>query len=232
MQENSELHMPEIEEDIALPASATEAFPELSPQEELNMRARTIKMLSDLKGEPLALDGSKKDEAEEIARQMISNPSLRPEFAKYPNETIAYLAGMVQQMNCMIVNELSDLKLYVVNKLVFEAENARDSKSRLTALKQLGEVDGVDAFKRRSELTVQVKPLAEVEKELLGVLSNIEAIDAEYMVVPNSPEEPHHLPHPVEVECEPEDGSEERESEEQGEDTDSDPSEVHSGSPE
>lgn len=180
-------------------------------------------MLSDLKGEPLALDGSKKDEAEEIARQMISNPSLRPEFAKYPNETIAYLAGMVQQMNCMIVNELSDLKLYVVNKLVFEAEKARDSKSRLTALKQLGEVDGVDAFKRRSELTVQVKPLAEVEKELLGVLSNIEAIDAEYMVVPNSP---------VEVEREPEDGSEERESEEQGEDTDSDPSEVHSGSPE
>lgn len=185
MQENIELdyNIPDIEEGIPLPASATEAFPILSPKEELDMRARTIKMLSDLKGEVLTVDGNKKEEAEELARQMMTDPALRPQFSKYPNETIAYLAGMVQQMNCMIVNELSDLKLYVVNKLVLEIENTKDSKSRLTALKHLGEIDGVDAFKKRSELTVQVKPLAEVEKELLGVLDSIEAIEGEYAPV-------------------------------------------------
>ena len=49
---------------------------------------------------------------------MASDPKHRPEFANYPNETLAFLAGMVAQMNVSIVEELSDLKMYVVNKLV------------------------------------------------------------------------------------------------------------------
>jgi hypothetical protein len=38
----------------------------------------------------------------------------------------------------------------------------------------LGEVDGVDAFKKRSETTHIIKPIEEVEKELLSVLEGIE----------------------------------------------------------
>lgn len=41
-------------------------------------------------------------------------------------------------------------------------------------LSKLGEVDGVDAFKKRSETTHIVKPIEEVEKELLSVLEGIE----------------------------------------------------------
>lgn len=167
-------NIPEIEEGLSLPAHATEAFPVLSPAEELNMRARTIKYLADLKNESFDVDPEMAEEAEDLARQMMTNPAMRPEFSKYPNETIAYLAGMVQQMNCMIVDELSDLKLYVVNKLVMEVENARTPKDRISALAKLGEVDGVDAFKKRSEMTVQVKPIEEVEKELLTILEGVE----------------------------------------------------------
>jgi hypothetical protein len=83
---------------------------------------------------------------------------------------MAYLAGMVAQSNCMIVEELSDLKLYVVNKLVSEIENAKDSKARISAIAKLGEVDGVDAFKKRTEMTVKIQPIEEVEKELLQTL--------------------------------------------------------------
>jgi hypothetical protein len=88
---------------------------------------------------------------------------------------------MVAQMNISIVDELSDLKMYVVNKLVMEVENAKDPKARIAALGKLGEVDGVDAFKKRSEVTHKVQTLEEVEKELLetlGVLEN-KAIDVE-----------------------------------------------------
>jgi hypothetical protein len=88
---------------------------------------------------------------------------------------MAYLAGLVAQTNCMIVDELSDLKLYVVNKLVQEVEHATSSKDRISALAKLGEVDGVDAFKKRSEVTMQIKPMAEVEKELLEALNVLEA---------------------------------------------------------
>ena len=166
--------IPDIDTDIPLPASAADALPELSPAEELQMRARTIALLADIQGKSLLPGDDAQQKAEDLARQMIEDPKLRPEYAIYPNETIAYLAGMVQQINYAIVDDLADLKTYVINKLVWEVENAKDPKSRITALKALGEVDGVDAFKRRSELTVVHKPIEEVEKELLAVLEGVE----------------------------------------------------------
>jgi hypothetical protein len=166
--------IPDLEDNIPLPKSALEALPNLTPKEELDMRARTIKFISDLTGKPLAPSKDNVVEAQTLARRMMEDPKLRPDFATYPNETMAYLAGMIAQSNCMLVEELSDLKLYVVNKLIQEVEEAKDSKARISALKLLGEVDGVDTFKKRTEVTVQIKPIEEVEKELLSVLESIE----------------------------------------------------------
>jgi hypothetical protein len=137
--------------------------------------------MSDLTGNPLSPTKENADQAREIARQMISDPTLRPDFAQYPNETLAMLAGMVAQMNVSIVEELSDLKMYVVNRLVMEVENAKDAKTRVAALSKLGEIDGVDAFKKRSEVTHKILSIEEVEKELLDTLNKLEdkAIDVE-----------------------------------------------------
>ena len=177
----SEQIMPYIEENIPLPKNASDAFPDLSPSEELTMRANVGKLMSDLTGNPLAPTQENADQAREIAKQMISDPTLRPDFSKYPNETLAMLAGMVAQMNVSIVEELSDLKMYVVNKLVAEIESAKDAKTRVAALSKLGEIDGVDAFKKRSEVTHKIMSIEEVEKELLDTLTKLEdkAIDVE-----------------------------------------------------
>lgn len=169
--------VPEIEENIPIPASAADALPQLSPKEELDMRARTIKLLADINGDPITPSEEQKEVAQSLAKQMMQDPQMRPEYAKYPNEVMAYLAGMISQSNCMLVDELSDLKMYVVNKLVYEVEHARDSKSRIAALSKLGEVDGVDAFKKRSEVTMKVQSIEEVEKELLTTLEALEGID-------------------------------------------------------
>ena len=166
--------VPELEEAIPLPANAAEALPDLTVEQELNMRARTIKLLSDLTGKPIIPTADDVDKAKELAREMIEDPKKRIEYSKYPNEMMAYLAGMVAQSNCALVDELSELKNYVVNKLVYEVEHASDSKTRIQALTKLGEVDGVDAFKRRTETTHIIKPIEEVEKELLSVLEGIE----------------------------------------------------------
>ena len=173
--------MPYIEENIPLPKNASDAFPDLSPSEELTMRANVVKLMSDLTGNPLVPSQENADQAKALARQMISDPTLRPDFSKYPNETLAMLAGMVAQMNVSIVEELSDLKMYVVNKLVMEIEQAKDAKTRVSALSKLGEVDGVDAFKKRSEVTHKIMSIEEVEKELLDTLTKLEdkAIDVE-----------------------------------------------------
>jgi hypothetical protein len=169
--------VPEIEDNIPLPASAADAMPQLSPKEELDMRARTIKLLADINGDPITPSEEQKEVAQSLAKQMMQDPQMRPDYAKYPNEVMAYLAGMVSQSNCMLVDELSDLKMYVVNKLVYEIEHARDSKSRIAALSKLGEVDGVDAFKKRSEVTMKVQSIEEVEKELLITLEALEGVD-------------------------------------------------------
>ena len=90
-------------------------------------------------------------------------------------------------MNVSIVEELSDLKMYVVNKLVAEVEAAKDPKVRVAALAKLGEIDGVDAFKKRSEVTHKHMSIEEVEEELLSTLTAIEdkVIDVEAKAVVN-----------------------------------------------
>lgn len=177
--------VPLIEENIPLPDNAREAFPDLTAEQELQMRANVIKLMSDLTGQELAPTQENADQAKALAKEMMANPQYRPDYSKYPNETLAMLAGMVAQMNVSIVEELSDLKMYVVNKLVAEIENAKDPKARITALSKLGEIDGVDAFKKRSEVTHKHMSIEEVEKELLQTLESIEdkVIDVEARMV-------------------------------------------------
>lgn len=165
-------HMPSVEADIPLPASATEAMPELTPREEIEMRARTVKMISDLNGTPIEPTVENRGEALELMEKVVSNKTT-PDLANYPNETLAYLGGMVAMYDGMIVRDLADFKLYVVNKLVAETEHP-DGKIRLGALKALGEVDGVDAFKKRTEVTHKQQSMEEVEKELLTTLEKLE----------------------------------------------------------
>jgi hypothetical protein len=173
--------IPNIEDNVPLPKNARDAFPDLSPTEELNMRANVIKFLSDITGQPISPTKENAEEAQALAKQMLANPELRPDFSKYPNETLALMAGMVSQMNVSIVDELSELKMYVVNSLVQEIQTSKDSKTRIAALKALGEVDGVDAFKKRTEVTHKVQTMEEVQKELLDLLDEVETkyIDVE-----------------------------------------------------
>jgi len=174
--------IPDIEDAVPLPPSATIAMPELSPAEELAMRATTIKLLSDATGQVLVPTEADQDAAMSIAKEMMQNPAIRPDFAKYNDETMAYLAGMVTQHKVQLVDELSELKMYVVNRLINEVETATSAKDRINALSKLGDIDGVDAFKRRSEVTHVVKPMEEVEKELLSTLEalRISVDDADY----------------------------------------------------
>lgn len=171
--------VPYIDEAIPLPTKAVEALPELSREQEIEMRARTIKLISDLTGVPITPSQENKDEAEELAREMMDDPKKRIEFSKYPNETMAWLAGMIQQSNCALVDDLTELKQYVINKLVYEVESAQSSKERIQALTKLGEVDGVDAFKRRTETTHVIKPIEEVERELLDTIKTIRSRNAQ-----------------------------------------------------
>ena len=170
----TDAYVPDIDENVPLPKNASEAFPDLTPQQELDMRANVIVLMSELTGQPIAPTKDNVVQAQELGKQMMADPKMRPEFSKYPNETLAYLAGMVAQMNVQIVDDLADIKMYVVNHLVDTVEHAKDQKAKLTALRALGEIDGVDAFKKRTETTVKVQTMEEVERELLNIIESVE----------------------------------------------------------
>jgi hypothetical protein len=182
-----EAYVPVIEENVPLPKNASEAFPDLTPTEELNMRAAVVALMSDLTGQPISPTQENAEEAKAIAKEMLTNPLVRPNFSKYPNETLAMLAGMVSQMKVSIVDELAELKTYVVNHLVHSVEASKDVKTKIAALRALGEVDGVDAFKKRTEVTHKIQTMEEVETELLELLDEVESkyIDVEAKEVIN-----------------------------------------------
>lgn len=170
----SAILVPHIEEGVPLPKNSHEALPSMNNEEEVVVRATTIKELSDLTGQQIAPDAKHRLDAEEIARDMITNPKKKQEFAKYANETMAFLGGMVGTYNHMIVNDLADLKLYVVNKLVEIVQDEESNiKEQITALRSIGEVDGVDAFKKKTEVVHKMETMEEVEKELLSMLSEL-----------------------------------------------------------
>jgi hypothetical protein len=184
--------IPDIESDITLPSNAREAFPDLTPAQELEVRMNTVRLISDLTLQPIVPDSEDEKVAAAAVRQMVEDPETRPDFDIYPNETIALMAGIAARYNHMIVKDLAELKLYVVNRLFEASQSAKDDKTRITALTKLGEVDGVDAFKKRSEITHQIKPVQEIEKEFKEMLAthraqkmlekqrNSTSIDAEY----------------------------------------------------
>ena len=170
---NENIVIPPIEDNIPLPKNAAEALPNISVDEEIKMRASTIKLISDINGETIEPTEEHIQEAEKHLKEMEDNPDLRPEFDKYPNETMAYLAGLVAQTNCMVVKELADFKLHIVNRLLQEAETAKNSKDRLMALVKLGEIDGVDAFKKKTEITHITKSGKELEEELKKTIEEL-----------------------------------------------------------
>jgi hypothetical protein len=165
---------PHIEENIPLPLSARDALPELTNEEELEMMANTIKLVSDLVGEPIQATQEDLQEAKTIAETMIKNPETKIQLKKYKNSTLASLAGMVESLNASVVDDLSELKTFVVNGLLKEATTADKPKERITALRAIGEIDGVNAFKKTTEVIHTNMSLDDIEEKLKVLVNKIQ----------------------------------------------------------
>jgi len=179
------LVVPIIEDQIPIPKSQKEALPEMTTDEEISVRAETIKAVSDINGEPIEPTDENVEEAHKIAKQMMENPETKPEFATYPNETMAYLAGMVAQTNCMLVKDMADYKLFVLNNAVKVHELSDNPKEKLMALRMIGEMDGVDAFKKKTEVTHINKTGEELEKELRETIEQLKGkvIEGDHQII-------------------------------------------------
>jgi hypothetical protein len=191
--------VPHIEDGVPIPKNSQEALPNMSTEQEVNVRAETIKQLSDITGEEIKPDHEDVKNATEIAEKLVTNPGQKQDIENYPNETIAFLAGMVNSMNHMIVKDLAQIKLYVLNNLIRVVETTDNAKEKTAALRAIGEIDGVDAFKKKTEVTHKMETMEEVEKELLSMLAELkekglvkpppQTIDAEIIEVKETKDE-------------------------------------------
>ena len=175
--------IPHIEENVPLPKNAREAMPNLSVKEELDIRARTIKLIADINDENIEPTEEQMEEATKAAEEMMENPSIKPDYANYPNETIAYLAGLVSQTSHMVAKDLADIKLSVLNGLLQEAATAKNAKDRISAWSKIGDIDGVDAFKKKTEVTHITKSGKELEEELKKTIEELKGkvVDGEVL---------------------------------------------------
>ena len=169
--------MPNIDEDVPLPKNPKDAMPELGMEEELQVRVETVKTIADLKGEPIPEANPKEQQkAVDFVKQVMTDPNFKPEYGNYSDPTMAFCAGMVAQTQVLLAKELADYKLYVVNNLIKVIESTKNPKEKTTALRALGEVDGVDAFKKKTEVTHRMETMEEVEKELLSMLNDFKKL--------------------------------------------------------
>ena len=166
--------LPHLEENISLPRNARAALPELSNEEELEMMVNTIKLMSDLTGQPIEATQEDIDEAKTVIKTIIKEPETKLQLKKYKNSVLASLAGMVAELDAQVVDYLKDLKTFVVNGLIKEAATAEKSKERITALRAIGEVDGVDAFKKTTEVIHKNMSLDDIEERLRTLVTRIE----------------------------------------------------------
>ena len=166
--------MPHIEQNIPIPKNAREALPDLTNEEEVEMLANTVKLISDLTGEEIQATQEDIDEAKSVIKTMIQEPNNKLQLKKYKNATLASLAGMVAELDAQVVDELKDLKTFVVNGLIREATTADKPKERITALRAIGDIDGVDAFKKHTEVVHKNMSMDDIEDKLRTLVNRIE----------------------------------------------------------
>jgi hypothetical protein len=166
--------MPYLEENIPIPKNVREALPDLTNQEEVEMLANTVKLISDLTGQEIEATQENIDEAKTVIKTIIQEPEKKLHLRKYKNATLASLAGMVAELDAQVVDELKDLKTFVVNGLIREATTADKPKERITALRAIGDIDGVDAFKKHTEVVHKNMSMDDIESRLQTLVGKIQ----------------------------------------------------------
>ena len=166
--------VPPIEQNQPIPPHARDALPPLTNEQEIEMVGNTIKLISDLTGQRIQATQEDIDEAKTVIKTIIKEPEKKLNIRKYKNNTLAALAGMVAELDAQVVDDLKDLKTFVINGLIKEATMSDKAKERITALRAIGEVDGVDAFKKHTEVVHKSMSMDDIESRLQTLVTKLQ----------------------------------------------------------
>lgn len=160
--------------------------PEFTPLDEatvpevLNAQAAALTWLEEL-GAPT--DEMPTQEARELARNAftaVTDAHADPAAAKAAilaaraPVAVRHLAGMLTEYDWQFVEQASEIRGYIVAKLIEHSKNM-DPRISLAALKQLGAVTEVGAFTERVEVTHKTQDTTEITDRLREKLQRLRA---------------------------------------------------------
>lgn len=154
--ENPQPYMPELErvaeEDVLFAR-------DLSYREEVRARARTV--ITEMQhGLTVETDDKTHRTAADILQERtpLSDHDTKP-------DVILQLAAIMNEFDHDVVQDAIQMRRFVTNKLMLEANMAGKASERIKALELLGKISDVGLFVERSVITVEHKTTAELEKE-------------------------------------------------------------------
>lgn len=154
--ENPQPYMPELErvaeEDVLFAR-------DLSYREEVRARARTV--ITEMQhGLTVETDDKTHRTAADILQERtpLSDHDTKP-------DVILQLAAIMNEFDHDVVQDAIQMRRFVTNKLMLEANTAGKASERIKALELLGKISDVGLFVERSVITVEHKTTAELEKE-------------------------------------------------------------------
>lgn len=118
-------------------------------------------------------------EDKEVAREIFTGKKKASKATLHNPAVALHLQALLSQYDHDIVRDVTQLRLYVKNRLLLESDNP-DAKIRLRALEMLGKIGEVGLFAERSEITVTHKSTDELEAKLhekLGKIIDMGAVE-------------------------------------------------------
>ena len=138
---------------------------DLTYREEVRARARSV---IELMQHGLHVEGDHNTEV--ISTEIFTERTAFPQHRHKP-DVILRLEALLTQYDHDVVQESVQIRRYVTNKLIDEAEHAQKASERIKALELLGKMGDVGLFVERSVVTVEHKTTAEIEEELQKTLT-------------------------------------------------------------
>ena len=138
---------------------------DLSYREDVRARARSA---IELMQHGMQIEDT--NQSEKLATEIFTERTAYTPHKEKP-DVILRLEALLSEYDHDVVQESVQLRRYVTNKLLDEAEGAQKASERIKALELLGKISDVGLFAERSIVTIEHKSTQEIEEELQKTLT-------------------------------------------------------------
>mgnify|MGYP006270146923 CR=1 FL=1 len=133
---------------------------DLTYREEVRARARTV---LELMQHGMQVDEN--NQTEQTAAAIFTERSDLQPHAEKP-DVILRLEAMLTEYDHEVVKDAAQVRQFIMNRLMEEAQIGAKSSERIKALELLGKITDVGMFTERKEVTITHRSTKEIEEEL------------------------------------------------------------------